>query len=101
MILNQKTSRTAGAALTVLVGVTMVAVALIANLVGLTRPYLLGDPGDLVRWGLPIAKAITNVAMAGAIGGAVLAAFALPDQSRGLHRAHNLVAASAVGWVLF
>ena len=101
MILNQKTSRTAGAALTVLVGVTMVAVALIANLVGLTRPYLLGDPGDLVRWGLPIVKAITNVAMAGAIGGAVLAAFALPDQSRGLHRAHNLVAASAVGWVLF
>ena len=101
MILNQKTSRTGIAASSILVAATVVSVAVIAALVGLTKPYLLGDPGDLVRWGLPVVKALTNISMAGAIGGAVFAAFALGDRSQELHRAHNLVAASGVGWVIF
>ena len=97
MILNQKTSRTGIAASSILVAATVVSVAVIAALVGLTKPYLLGDPGDLVRWGLPVVKALTNISMAGAIGGAVFAAFALGDRSQELHRSHNLVAASGFG----
>ncbi len=101
VILNQKTSRTGIAASSILVAATVVSVAVIAAVVGLTKPYLLGDPGDVVRWGLPVVKALANISMAGAIGGAVFAAFALGDRSHALHRAHNLIAASGVGWVFF
>jgi putative copper resistance protein D len=80
--------------------VAVVAVVLIAWMTGLTNPLLLGDPGAVVRWGLPALKAATNVAMAVAIGGSVFAAFALADKSRELGRALNVVAGASVAWVL-
>ena len=59
--------------------------ALTAWMTGLTNPYELGDPGDAVRWGQPVMRSVTNLAMAIAIGGAVFAAFALGDRSQELH----------------
>ena len=82
----------------ILVASTLVAVLLVASIVGLTTPYLLGDPGDVVRWGLPAVKALTNISIAVAVGGSVFAAFVLPDGSRALQRAHAVVAASATVW---
>jgi hypothetical protein len=38
--------------------------ALTAWMTGLTNPYELGDPGDVVRWGQPILRSVTNLAMA-------------------------------------
>jgi len=78
----------------------VLSVVFIAWGTGLTNPLELGDPGPVVRWGLPALKAATNVAMAVAIGASVFAAFALADKSRELDRALNLVAAASVAWVL-
>ena len=75
--------------------------ALSAWMTGLTSPYELGDPGDIVRWGQPILRAVTNLSMAIAIGGAVFAAFALSDRSKNLVRTLNLIALSAAAWVIF
>jgi putative copper resistance protein D len=99
--LNQKTSRASFGAPAILVAATVVSVLVIASLVGLTKPYLLGDPGDLVRWGLPVAKALTNISMAVAIGSSVFAAFALSEASRQLQRVLGLVASAGAAWVLF
>lgn len=99
--LNQKTARAGFGAPAILVAATVVSVLVIASLVGLTKPYLLGDPGDLVRWGLPVAKALTNISLAVAVGGSVFAAFALSEASRQLQRVLGLVASAGAAWVLF
>ena len=67
---------------------------------GAVEPTLLGDPGTLVRWGQPVLKAITNTALAVAVGGAIFAAFATSERSPELKRTLNLVRGSAVVWVL-
>ena len=36
------------------------------------------DPGALVRWGLPVAKALHNVSVAAVIGGLIFAVGILP-----------------------
>ena len=79
---------------------------LIAIWVGMTvsgaaAPLALGDPGDFVRWASPIAKSVTNLAMAVTIGTLVLAAWALPNGSKRLARALNIAALSGMAWVLF
>src|SRR5690606_36581558 len=40
-------------------------------------PLLVGDPGDMIGWSLPIARTINNVSAALMIGPMVLALFAL------------------------
>ncbi len=65
------------------------------------EPALLADPGDFVRWAQPIFKALTNLSMAVAIGSAFFAAFAIADASKQLKRALNLIATSAICWVVF
>jgi len=54
-------------------------VALVAALVfgGAAAPLMLGDPGDFVRWSLPIARMVNNISAALMIGPMVLALFAL------------------------
>ncbi len=101
MNLNQKTSRAGFGAPAILVGATVISVLVIASLVGITNPYLLGDPGDLVRWGLPVAKALTSISIAVAVGGSVFAAFALSESSQQLRRVLGLVASAGAAWVLF
>ena len=58
----------------------------------------LGDPGAVVRWGLPIAKFVTNFATAIAVGSLIFAVFALPSQSPLLAKVQNLAAFAAGLW---
>jgi cytochrome c oxidase assembly factor CtaG len=78
----------------------LVAVALLTLLVGLAygggadaRP--IGDPGALVRFGLPIAKLFVNIGAAVTIGAIVLALFALSPKKDEYHRALDVAAAGA------
>ncbi|RAX45178.1 copper resistance protein CopD [Arthrobacter sp. AQ5-06] len=47
------------------------------------------DPGALVRWGLPVSKAIHNVALATVIGGLIFAVGILPRTAGPRSRTHN------------
>jgi len=67
---------------------------------GAAKAPLLGDPGAIVRWGLPLIKSVSDFAMAGAIGGLVFATFALPDRSKVLGRALDFAGLSAAVWTL-
>ena len=90
-------------------GVTIVTLAILGALVavviglaigGGAAPVLLEDPGPVVRWGLPIAKALTNISMAVTIGTLVFGAFAL-QKGKSLTQALSLAAIGAISWVLF
>src|SRR5690606_21603661 len=59
-----------------------VVVALAAVIAGLAygggaAPLVIGDPGPVARWGLPIAKLFVNLAAAGMVGCLVTALFTL------------------------
>ncbi|WP_404436509.1 cytochrome c oxidase assembly protein [Microbacterium aerolatum] len=58
---------------------TSAAIALVAALVfgGAAAPLLIGDPGDVIRWSLPVARLVNNLSAALMIGPMVLALFAL------------------------
>ncbi|MET4637406.1 cytochrome c oxidase assembly protein [Mycetocola sp. 2940] len=78
----------------------LVAVALLTLLAGLAygggadaRP--IGDPGALVRIGLPIAKLLVNIGAAVTLGAIVLALFALSPKKDEYHRALDVAAAGA------
>jgi cytochrome c oxidase assembly factor CtaG/putative copper export protein len=71
------------------------------------------DPGALVRWGLPVSKAIHNVSVAAVVGGLIFAAGILPhklgdarskDNDAPEHpaftRALAIAAAAGVAWTL-
>ena len=64
-------------------------------------PLALVDPGPLVRWGLPILKALFNLSIATTFGSLVFAAFALGDRTKELERALNIAAIAAAFWTLF
>jgi putative copper resistance protein D len=67
---------------------------------GGAKPFLLLDPGDFVRWGLPISRAFMNVAMATAIGALVIAAFVFAETSKQLRTTMNIAAGASVIWVI-
>ncbi|WP_347754996.1 bifunctional copper resistance protein CopD/cytochrome c oxidase assembly protein [Agrococcus sp. ProA11] len=52
------------------------------------------DPGPAVRYGIPIASMLRNIAIAAAFGGLVLACFALRPGSRDWHRTLDIAAAT-------
>ena len=54
----------------------------------------LEDPGAAVRYGLPMASMLRNLAIAAAFGGLVLACFALRPGSRDWHRTLDIAAAA-------
>lgn len=71
------------------------------------------DPGALVRWGLPVSKAIHNVSLAAVVGGLIFAAGILPHKLGGARskdndvpehpaftRALAIAAAAGVAWTL-
>ncbi|WAC66946.1 cytochrome c oxidase assembly protein [Agrococcus sp. SL85] len=86
--------RLLGPALAVLAGLAAVWAALEYG--GGAAPLAIEDPGALVRYGLPIATMLRNLAIAVAFGGLVLACFALRPQGRDWQRTLDL-AASATG----
>lgn len=78
----------------------LVAVALLVLLIGLAyggganeRP--IGDPGALVRFGLPIAKLFVNLGAAVTLGAIVLALFALSPKKDEYNRALDIAASGA------
>jgi len=104
-------TRVATGAVVAVLGASVVVVALAAlGLAGSAEAPLLGDPGALVRWSLPVTTALADVAGAVTLGALFLAAAVLPPRSAGLHRADDdhpawaaavLTAAVAAGaWTL-
>ena len=77
---------------------TVLAIWLGMSFSGAAAPIQLGDPGDAVRWGLPIVKGLSNLFMAVSIGTLVLAAWALADGSATLKRSLDLAAFASAGW---
>lgn len=67
---------------------------------GGAKPFLLLDPGEVVRWGLPISRAVMNVSMATTIGALVVAGFVFAEASKQLRSAMNIAAGASVLWVI-
>ncbi|MEO0060907.1 MAG: hypothetical protein RL343_525 [Actinomycetota bacterium] len=67
---------------------------------GAANPFKLVDPGALVRWGLPITRSITDIAMATSIGALTVAAFVFAENSKQLKTAMNVASIAAVVWTL-
>ncbi|MET0714793.1 MAG: cytochrome c oxidase assembly protein, partial [Mycetocola sp.] len=83
----------------------LVAASLLALMVGLAygggadaRP--IGDPGALVRFGLPIAKLFVNLGAAVTIGAIVLALFAFSPKKDEYHRALDVAASGAAVYAI-
>lgn len=85
--------RLAGPALLLLVAV----VTLLAGLAfgGGADAQLLGDPGAVVRYGLPIAQLLVNLSAAGTIGALLIACWALAPEHREYGAALDVAAAAA------
>ncbi|MBS1897430.1 MAG: bifunctional copper resistance protein CopD/cytochrome c oxidase assembly protein [Actinobacteria bacterium] len=66
----------------ILVGAAVLAVLAGLAFGGGAAPNLLLDPGPVVRWGLPVVKALSNLGAAAMLGSLVLALFALPSGAR-------------------
>ena len=85
-----------------LLTIAMLAAVVVGMIVGgSANPTKLADAGDLVRWGLPLAKSITNLGTAVAIGSLAFAAFALSSKTQQLAQAMNLAAFGAGLWTIF
>jgi cytochrome c oxidase assembly factor CtaG/putative copper export protein len=56
---------------------------------GAAAARAVSDPGALVRWGLPISKAVQNVSLATVIGGLIFAIGILPRTSGPRSRTHD------------
>lgn len=67
---------------------------------GAAKPFDLVDPGDVVRWGLPIARSITDMAMATSIGALVVSAFVFAEGSKQLKTSMNVAAMAAIIWTI-
>lgn len=85
------------------------AILLLAAVIGLIVALLIGggavrlgqgDPGDLVRWGLPAAKLAVNLSAAVMIGPLVVALFALRPGDRAFERAIDLASLGAALFTL-
>jgi cytochrome c oxidase assembly factor CtaG/putative copper export protein len=68
---------------------------------GAATPTQLADAGDIVRWGLPLLKGVTNIGTALAIGSLAFAAYALSANTPQLGKAMNLAALGAGIWTIF
>lgn len=66
----------------ILVGAAILAVVAGLAFGGGAAPNLLLDPGPVVRWGLPVVKALSNLGAAAMLGSLVLALFSLRSGAR-------------------
>jgi putative copper resistance protein D len=62
---------------------------------GGAAPLVLGDPGPVVRWGLPVATLAVNLTGATLVGSLVLALYALPAGERAFDAALDTASTSA------
>ncbi|CAN7445691.1 cytochrome c oxidase assembly protein [Microbacterium sp. LjRoot45] len=85
--------------------VILAAAALVTLLLGLAygggaAPLVVGDPGPIVRWGLPAVKLVVNLTAAGMIGSLVLALFSLRAGERPFDAALDTASVSAAGFTI-
>ncbi|HWL78587.1 cytochrome c oxidase assembly protein [Microbacterium sp.] len=73
--MNPRALRATGPAILVVVALAAVVAGLAYG--GGAAPLVIGDPGPVARWGLPIAKLFVNLAAAGMVGCLVTALFTL------------------------
>ena len=67
---------------------------------GGAAPLVIGDPGPFVRWGLPAARLVVNLAAAGMVGALVTALFALKAGEREFDTALDAASVSAAVFTL-
>jgi len=91
-------ARISGPAVLVLVAFVSVLVALVIG--GGADPALIADPGPVVRFGLPVARVVVDLAAAAAIGGLALATVGLSRTAPEWNRAIDVAAASAGVWTV-
>ena len=85
--------RLGGIGILLAAGVVAVVVALMYG--GGAAPILLGDPGPVVRWSLPVVKLVMNLAAAAMFGSLVLALFGLRSGDRSFDSALNIASIGA------
>ncbi len=85
--------RAAGPAILVVVALATLVWGLIVG--GGAAPFAIGDPGPLVRWGLPTATLVVNLSAAGMVGALVTALFTLKAGEREFETALDLASISA------
>ncbi len=83
-------------------GAGLLAAALAAGLGGAVTPYVLGDPGPLVRWSIPLVRVVHDVAGALTVGLLLVAGFLTPETTRTHRRelATRAASATAAVWAL-
>ncbi|MBD8729196.1 cytochrome c oxidase assembly protein [Frigoribacterium sp. CFBP 13707] len=91
-------TRASGPALLVLVAFLSLLAAL--QFGGAADAPLVVDPGEAVRWGLPIAKMLNNVTAAVTIGTLFLTCFALSRKEAEFERAMDIAAGAAGAWTV-
>jgi cytochrome c oxidase assembly factor CtaG len=91
-------TRASGPALLVLVAFLSLLAAL--QFGGAADAPLVVDPGEVVRWGLPIAKMLNNVTAAVTIGTLFLTCFALSRREPEFERAMDIAAGAAGAWTV-
>lgn len=67
---------------------------------GAVVPELIADPGDVVRYGLPLAKLVVNLGAAGTVGALALSVFAFTADSRAFALALDVAAGAAALWAV-
>ena len=85
--------RVAGPAILVVAAFAALAAGLLYG--GGAAPLLIGDPGPVVRWGLPSATLAVNLSAAGMIGALVLALFALKAETKPFDTALDVASTAA------
>ncbi|HEY0248011.1 MAG TPA: cytochrome c oxidase assembly protein [Gryllotalpicola sp.] len=89
----ERVQRVAGPVALVVAALAAIVAALAFG--GGSRPLSLGDPGAVVRWGLPIARLVVDLSAAGVIGALLLSLFALSPTKPEFDKALDVAAASA------
>ncbi|MGJ7442465.1 cytochrome c oxidase assembly protein [Aquipuribacter sp. MA13-6] len=88
------------ASLVVPTGVAVVLTVVVAAVLAPRASTLLADPGAAVRWGLPVAEGLHDLALLLTIGSLVLAAVAVPFATPASTRALRVATAASAAWTI-
>ncbi|MGA6127760.1 MULTISPECIES: cytochrome c oxidase assembly protein [unclassified Microbacterium] len=91
--MNPRALRFAGPV--ILAGAGLVALLLGLAYGGAAAPLVIGDPGPVVRWGLPVAELVVNLSAALLVGSLVLAVFAFASGTKEFDLALDAASAGA------
>lgn len=92
-MVNSRALRYAGPAILAIVALAVLAWALALG--GGAAPLRLGDPGPVVRWGLPVAKLTVNLSASVMVGSLVVALYALRAGTRAFETALDAASIAA------